>query len=658
VASLGDVIDDARRRTFVGRRRELRALHRAVRETNAPRVLFVHGAGGLGKTTLLHEMQAVARDSGLSTTFVDGRDLDSTPAGFRDAIGSADAAVLLIDEYDHLRPIDTWLRTRFMPELPAERIVILAGRQPPALGWRTEPGFASLVATLALDHLDHVDSAELLTRAGVAGADQPNLLRLGRGHPLALALLADVSRAGAPPARIGDVPDLVAALVDSLWTETLSDEHIAALATCTIAALTTEDLLRATVGPAAPRMWAWLRDRPFVVSHPRGLAPHELTRDALDSEFERRIPDRYRELHQAIHNLMLDRIQTADGMDRRRLAEQLLYLHRRSPLTQSIQQLRASGDAVVVPAVAEEFDWIAQTVRRAYGPDSGDLARQWFAEMPDNLSVVRTDDGVVGYAYHLFCPTGTDVEERDAVVTAIADHVARTGPTRPGETVNIVRFIGGLDGQRDPYAVLAGSVTSIIEWWTRPLAWSFVVFTDVAFWAPFFDYLGFQPIGEVSVGGLRHIIYGNDWRRFPVDAWMEMMQVREQEGGVGPPPVSLLRPPPLDQTAFRDAVRVALHHLNRADRLTGSPLIGSRLGTTAAEVRRTLIAAIDDLTDAPKGDRLRSVLDRTFVHAAASQEAAAEACGLPFSTYRRYLGRGVDLVTESLWLRETTTPGS
>ena len=42
-------------------------------------------------------------------------------------------------------------------------------------------------------------------------------------------------------------------------------------------------------------------------------------------------------------------------------------------------------------------------------------------------------------------------------------------------------------------------------------------------------------------------------------------------------------------------------------------------------------------------------INRTFVRAAPTQEAAAEVLGLPFSTYRRYLAKAVDEVTDPLW---------
>ena len=102
------------------------------------------------------------------------------------------------------------------------------------------------------------------------------------------------------------------------------------------------------------------------------------------------------------------------------------------------------------------------------------IAERWFADQPDRTSVVRTEDGIAGFAYHIFCPTGSTMEDRDPVVRAVLGYVARTAPARPGERVDITRFVAGVrEYQRDVYAVLAGSVSSIIDWCTEPLAWSF-----------------------------------------------------------------------------------------------------------------------------------------------------------------------------------------
>ena len=80
------------------------------------------------------------------------------------------------------------------------------------------------------------------------------MLRLGRGHPLALALLADAALTGTVPRSLADAPDLISALLESLVRDAPSDAHMIGLATCAKAWLTTEDLLRRTVGDdRAPR---------------------------------------------------------------------------------------------------------------------------------------------------------------------------------------------------------------------------------------------------------------------------------------------------------------------------------------------------------------------------------------------------------------------
>ena len=243
-------------------------------------------------------------------------------------------------------------------------------------------------------------------------------------------------------------------------------------------------------------------------------------------------------------------LRAATGLDRQLHAQQLFYLLRNSPLAAAISALRAQGSATVVPARPDEHDQVCAIIERFEGPASADLARAWLSEQPEHLSVVRTGDGVAGFAYHVLCPSGSALEDRDPVVRAVLDHVARDGPLRPGERVDIVRFCAGArEHQRDPYALLAGTVSSVIEWLTRPLAWSFIVVVDTEYWHAFFDYMAFAPLVDVDVGGLRHVAYGIDWRRLPVDAWLDLMHERGRSGATGPPPAALLRPPPLDRPA-------------------------------------------------------------------------------------------------------------
>jgi len=232
---LGDVIERARRRNFVGRRDELRAFGDALTGRSPRRVLFVHGPGGIGKTTLLLEMFARARAAGRIPALLDGREIDPSPEGFLQAVQqSADdhGMVLLVDSYEHLGAIDGWLRRDFIPVLPANGLVVLAGREPPSAAWRVDLGWRQVVAIQRVDHLDETDSADLLARAGVTEPGLQRLLMLGRGHPLTLTLLADVARGGAVPESLADVPYLISVLLESLLRDAPSEAHMTGLATC------------------------------------------------------------------------------------------------------------------------------------------------------------------------------------------------------------------------------------------------------------------------------------------------------------------------------------------------------------------------------------------------------------------------------------------
>lgn len=669
---LGDLLDAARRQHFVGRRRELTSFDDALAGRSPRRVLFVHGQGGIGKTTLLQEFRARARAAGRTVVQVDGRDVDPSPEGLetatrlaldcgddrRPAVGQLAGAVLLIDGYEELAPIDGWLRGELIPGLSADSVVVLAGRDPPTAPWRTDIGWRQLVAVHRLDPFDQAESGELLAHAGVAAPLRQRLRTLGRGHPLTMALLADLAASGDVPDALADAPDLISALLESFLHDVPSDAHLTSLTMCAIGWLTTEDLLTELIGADAPTVWQWLTRRPFITTGPRGLFTHDLARDVLDAEFQRRAPERYRTTRWTIYTHAVTGLRAGPSLDRPLHAQQLLYLTRTGPFAAAISALQAQGTATVVPARPDEHEQVCSLIERFEGQASAALARGWLGEQPDHLSVVRTGDGITGFAHHLFYPSGGTMEHRDPAVRAILDHVAHEGPARPGELINIVRFVGGArEHQRDLYAVLAASTTSTIEWVTRPLAWSFTVTIDVEYWGPVFDYLAFAPLVEVDIGGLPHVAYGIDWRRFPVDAWFDLMHERGRSGATGPPPAALIRPPPVNRTRFTAAVKAALQTLHRPEQLATNPLLGSKLaattsGPTTEQLRATIEDAVACLANEPKGDQLRAVLHRTYLRPAPTQEAAAEVLDLPLSTYRRYLAKALEHLTDLLWTIE------
>ena len=72
----------------------------------------------------------------------------------------------------------------------------------------------------------------------------------------------------------------------------------------------------------------------------------------------------------------------------------------------------------------------------------------------------------------------------------------------------------------------------------------------------------------------------------------------------------------------------------------------------AATLEALVGAALEALREHPRDDKLWRAVERTYVRPAATQERAAAALGLPFSTYRRHLTQGMDRIVAWLWDQE------
>jgi ATP/maltotriose-dependent transcriptional regulator MalT len=137
---------DERAAALPGRDAERAALLDLVR-ADRPLVALVHGIAGVGKSTLLRAFVSDARDRGVRVAALDGRTVEPTERGFLDALGQTlgrpvgdlqdalDAlaghdgrTILVIDHAERLRLLDTWLRLRLVPALPAGVRVLVAER--------------------------------------------------------------------------------------------------------------------------------------------------------------------------------------------------------------------------------------------------------------------------------------------------------------------------------------------------------------------------------------------------------------------------------------------------------------------------------------------------------------------------------------------------
>jgi len=674
--TVGDRVGAARRRAFVGRDAELAYFARLLRDPQTQTaVVFVHGPGGVGKSTLLRRVADECSEHGIPALRLDARDLAPTPDSIMAALvpltephpeAAARAAgrrVLLIDTFEQLEPLELHLRDHVLATLPADTLVILAGQRPPSTAWLTDPGWSDLIQTLPLTNLTAAESDDYLNRRNVPPEQRPAAVAFTRGHPLALALVSEVvlTRGSFAPQQ---APDVVKALVDQLMKAIPAAEHRLALeATSQVRVLTLPLLAALLELPDAADLFDWLCRLPIVELDPGGLRLHDLAADVLDAELRWRDPLRYRTLHDRARTFFLERLSVPDPAAQAAAMMDLMFLHQQ--LRPYLQPAVAADNVRMDTATKADAPAILDIVRSHEGPESAAIAEVWLAAQPDAWSVVRTSEGGVA---GLVCTVA--IEDRaalaqvtDPALTAAYAELARHSPLRQGERATLVRYWMSADSYQG--VSLAQSLVTVQtgrHYLTTPgLAFSLLSFADPQPWADAIEYsdLHRMPAADFTVGARRYASFGHDWRVVTPTDWLARLAMRETGTGELPPP-ALDPTTVLAREDFAAAVRRALRNLTRTDRLRASPLLTSRLVATSVPadakaavrveaLREVLVSACRSLQSDQRAYR---VLHRSFLAPAPSLEAAAEALGMPSSTFRRHLTSAVDRVVDILWEQE------
>ncbi len=564
-------------------------------------MLWIHGPGGVGKTTLLSALAEAADARGRAPVRLDLRAVEPSPPAFaaeleRVAGGALGAWERPGDPARHLRGR---VRARGLAardvrarSCPAGALVVVAGRSSARREWRRDAGWRDLLRVLALRNLAPDEARVLLSRAGVPAPAGERLAAITHGHPLALSLLLDVRSQGEAPQALDAVPDVVSALVTGFMAGVPSPRHRRALEIVAHARVTTGALLRRILGGPRATLLDWLRGLSFIESGPDGLIPHDLARDVVDADLRWRDRAAYDEVHRAVRADVVDRLNAAEGRDQQRALADLMYLHRGNPAAAALWDWDSLGRAYADAARPGDDDAVAAIVERHEGPESAALARHWLRRRPGDFAVVRGRDpeplGVI--ALIALQDASEDDRAADPLARAAWEHAHAHVPPRPGDEVLLGRFFVDRDAHQAPSATL--NLTTMIstrEWMRRPrLSWCYIGCADADAFAPMMAYIGFTRAEEADaeVGGRRIAVFARDWRREGAVAWLERMGERELGGEAPAPPPA--EPPALalSRPAFAEAVRDALRDLHRPAALAGNPLARTRV-VAAAEDRAT-----------------------------------------------------------------------
>jgi hypothetical protein len=417
----------------------------------------------------------------------------------------------------------------------------------------------------------------------------------------------------------------------------------------------------------AHELFTWLRELSFVESGPEGVFPHDLARDALEADLRWRDPEGYRRVFRGVRGHINGRLQTSRGQEQQRTIADAKYLFRRLPGVGSPVDWEAWGQQYPEPARPGDREPLLDLVLTWEGEASAAIAARWWERQPEGFFVVRGQDGVIGGFLALLDLTRASTQdiEADPGARAAWDYAMRHAAPRPTEMVTQSRFIVDREAYQGPSATLNATPILTMQRYlgTPNLAWDFLTLAEPERWDAYFAAADLPRAAGADfwVGGRRYGLFAHDFRQIPVDALLEL--VTERALAHDPTPSSPTVQPlllVLSQPEFDDAVRQALRDLRRPDLLSRNPLLRTRLvrdragdeKPVAATLEALVGAAVETLREHPRDDKLWRAVERTYVRPAATQERAAAALGLPFSTYRRHLTLGVDRVVAWLWDQE------
>jgi hypothetical protein len=683
--TLAERLEMGRRSRFVGRTAERDKFRSALAAVEWPfQLLHLFGPGGVGKTTLLREFVNMAQKAGVTAVYVDGRHFEPSPAFFLHTLARAmnlpaaenvvdylagviGRSLIVVDTYEVLTPLDNWLRDAFLPQLPTQVLVILGSRNPPALAWRTDPGWQEVMQVWPLRNLSPEEGRAFLMRRQIPAKEHTAVLNFTHGHPLALSLVADAF-AHQPdlPFNPADAPDVIKTLVDRLVENVPDGLHRQALEACAQVRLLTEPLLAAMLSTDDVHdLFNWLYSLSFIDADRHGIFPHDLAREALTADLRWRNPQWFAELQHRARNYYVAHVQKGEAREQRQLLVQYIYLLRDNPIIRPYFEWQVSGSVFTDKMRPDDKAPLLDMVAQHEGAESAQIMAHWLGSPAATVTILRqTAKEPQGVLLQVAVAQTTAAERaEDPAVAAAWDFLAQHAPLQLGDQATFFRFWLARDSYQAVSPVQSRIFLYMVQHYlaTPGLAYTFLPCAEPDFWLQVFTYARLTRLPQVEfvVGGRQYGVYGHDWRLEPPIPWLnkigeqELPQLGTATGAV----------PVLGGEEFKTAVRQALRDYVNLEALQDNPLLRSRLvpgkaASTAEQVdalREMLVEAAVTLQHNPKQVKFYRALHHTYFQPAATQEQAAELLDLPFSTYRRYLKTAVDHIIHSLWRQETGT---
>jgi hypothetical protein len=518
--------------TLKGREGELASLQRILDE-NGPRVAFVYGVAGIGKSALLDAFADRMRRSGTQVWRIDCAAIDPTESSFRAALDEAgwqpgSAGVVLVDTYEMFRIADPWLRHELVPSSSTELRFVIAGRDAPMLEWSTERGRVGGLAILQLVGLTDEAARAFLAEANVGEDHADMICRIARGHPLSLRLAAQADVAHVPIDEVG--PRVVAAL-STAFRAGLDDEGRRLLDAASVPRRVTRGVLEAMGCHDADDAIERLGALSFVDETSEGLRLHDAVQAAVSARLRAVEPERFRELRSGAWRHLQSETRRAGATDLHRFTADLLFLIDNPFVREAM--FPATAHAFSVERSREED---AEALRELWHdietPEGASVLDAWLRLRPDAVRSVRDRTGaVVGCSIVAeWRDIPPSLERADPVVAAWSRHAARHPLPPRQRTLTHRRWlaVGAGDG---PSGVQAAALLDVKRDYFRLRPHLGRLYIGVSDLRPFLDALrtlGFRPFDQpIEVGGEPFHLAALDFGPKSVDGWLNRIAAAE-----------------------------------------------------------------------------------------------------------------------------------
>ncbi|MBN8731260.1 MAG: winged helix-turn-helix domain-containing protein [Acidobacteria bacterium] len=532
-----EILAERASENFIGRRQELAQLLTCL-DAAGPIVTWVHGIAGIGKSALLAEFRAWAATRGAAVVSLDCRLIEPTPAGLQRALGGllstapGQRTVFLLDSYEALLLLDSWLRLTFVPELDGNIRIVIASRYPPNAAWLLALEWQGLFCAIHLRDLASHEAIDLLSRSGFTLPDARRILHFAGGHPLALrlAICSAVQSAG------GYDPSLTSVLIHqlaALYLEGIPDPATrTALEAASVVRCLTRSLLQAMLPEVAADVYGRLAGSTFFEPVREGLILHEAVRDAVASVLRSSDPHRFLTYRLAAWRQLRSEAASANRDQMWAYTSGMIYLIQNPVVREAFFPAHHQAVSVEHATPADAVP-ILELIDTHETPASAAILRNWWSHAPAAFRAVRDESGLTTgfYLYLELRERGLPRMDADPLTRAWRRHL-RDNPIPPQQTaVFLRRWLSATAGEL-PSPVQAACWLDVKRSYMelRPrLRRCYLSLCNLEVFGPTAQTLGFQIIKDASVtlDGVTHHLAVLDFGPGSVDAWLSTLAAAE-----------------------------------------------------------------------------------------------------------------------------------